>query len=126
MDPIGREQRFPVDAGVFDDASSWVYVWRTEDGEVAYVGATWMPPKVRAWLHVHHDDPDIGRIRAHHPELVDQHIEVVAFEVPGWIPRQDVKAALTAILAAEEPDPALPRDVIEAAVAIAARLYEAR
>lgn len=126
MDPIGREQRFPVNAGAFDDAGSWVYLWRTDDGRVAYVGATWMPPKVRAWLHVHHDDPDLGRIRAQHPELVDQRVEVVAFEVAGGIDRQQVRQALTSIVAAEEPDPALPRDAVEAAVAIAARVYESR
>lgn len=126
MDPIGREQRFPVHAGVFDDDGSWVYVWRTAEGEVAYVGATGMPPKVRAWLHLHHDDPNVGRIRARHPEVTHDRVEVVAFEVADGISRQHVKAALTAILAAEEPDPTLPRDVIEAAVAIAARLYESR
>ena len=124
MDPIGREQRFPVDAGVFDDAGSWVYVWRTTDGVIGHVGATGMPPKMRAWLHVNHDDPDIGRVRAQHPELLGARVEVLAFEIAAGIERQQVRDALRAILAAEEPDPALPRAAVEAAVAIAARLYE--
>lgn len=125
-DPIGREQRFPVNAGAFDDSGSWIYVWKTEDGAVGYVGATWMPPRVRAWLHVHDDDPEIGRIRARHPELIERGVEVVAFELLGVIDRGQVREALAAILAATEPDPSLPREVIEAAIAIAARLYEAR
>lgn len=125
MDPIGREQRFPVDTGTFDDEGSWVYVWRRRDGEVAYVGATGMPPKVRAWLHLHHDDPEVGRIRAHHPALATERVEVLAFEIAGPIHRQAVRSALAAILAVQEPDPSLPRDAVEAAVAIAARLYEA-
>lgn len=125
-DPIGREQRFEVVSGAFEDDGSWVYVWRTAESEIAYVGATGMPPKVRAWLHLNHDDPDVGRVRAQHPELAEQRVEVLAFEVAGGIPRQDVKAAVTAILAAEEPDPTLPRDAVEAAVAIVARLCESR
>lgn len=124
MDPIVEEQRFHVHRGVFDDDGSWVYVWRTAEGEILHVGATGMPPRVRAWLHVNADDPDVGRLRAQHPQILDSPVDVLAFRLGSGPHRQQVKQALVAFLAGQEPDAGTPVDAIEAAVAIAARIAE--
>lgn len=124
MDPIVEEQRIHVHRGVFDDDGAWVYVWRTTEGEILYVGATGIPPRVRAWLHVNDDDPAVGRIRAQHPQILDVSVDVLAFRLGPGSNRQQVKRALTALLAGEEPDADTPVDAVEAAVAVAARIAE--
>lgn len=124
MDPIIEEQRVHIHRGVFDDDGSWVYVWRTSEGHLRYVGATGLPPLVRAWLHLNHDDPEVGRLRAQQPDIVETPVDVLAFRLADGRDRQQVKRALTALLAAEEPDASVAPGDIEAAVAIAARIAE--
>ena len=45
----------------------WVYAWVARDG-VVYVGATALHPATRTWLHLHDEDPDVGRMRARFPD----------------------------------------------------------
>jgi hypothetical protein len=75
-----------------------VYVWRHASG-VLYVGATGLHPAARTALHLHHPDPDVGRVRARYPELAGDAIDVVAVAVPPGVSRRDVKACLIGILA---------------------------
>lgn len=79
---------------------SWVYVWvRSEDDRrVIYVGATGMHPETRVWLHLHHEDPEVGRVLARYPDANRERLEVFAFRVPESISRQTVRAAVTARL----------------------------
>jgi hypothetical protein len=52
--------------GELVEDGSWVYVWLrpADERRVVYVGGTGLAPATRAWLHLHHDDPEIGRIRS--------------------------------------------------------------
>lgn len=62
-----------------------------------YVGGTGLHPATRTWLHLHHDDPDIGRIAASYPAAggnLRESLEVLAFPVPDRVPRRDVRDAL--------------------------------
>lgn len=85
--------------GDLADPGSWVYVWLLE-GRVLYVGTTGLPPEVRTWLHLHDPDPDIGRVRARYPGIGADPIDVVAFRLPGSLPRSEVKVAVIAHLGA--------------------------
>ena len=57
-----------VRAGELESGRQWVYAWLARDG-VVYVGATALHPETRTWLHLHHEDPEIGRMRARFAEL---------------------------------------------------------
>ena len=62
-----------------------------------YVGATGLPPAVRAWLHLHDPDPGVGRVRAALTRLGSQlpaSVEVIAFAVPTGVERSQVRDAL--------------------------------
>jgi hypothetical protein len=55
--------------GEIVEDGSWVYLWLRPDHRqrVIYVGATGLPPAVRTWLHLHHEDPEIGRVASGYP-----------------------------------------------------------
>jgi hypothetical protein len=72
------------------DVEPWVYAWVAQDG-VVYVGATALHPATRTWLHLHDDDPDVGRMRARYPGLAREDLEVVALRLPDEIDRQQVR-----------------------------------
>ncbi|MGI5286860.1 hypothetical protein ACQEVF_26480 [Nonomuraea polychroma] len=86
-----------VRGGELADAGSWVYVWvkaGPQHEPVIYVGATGLPPAVRTWLHLHDSDPEIGRLAARYNELACENLDVLAFAVPGHLPRRLVKDAV--------------------------------
>jgi hypothetical protein len=94
---------FHVRDGEVADAGSWVYAWLHVDGDrrVVYVGATRLPPGTRTWLHLHDPNPDIGRIAARYPAVMDEPLDVVAVRIPDGVSRQEAKSVLTARLAEE-------------------------
>lgn len=63
-----------------------------------YVGATGLPVEVRTWLHLTAEDPQIGRILAHHREALVGRVDVHAWRLPPDADRQLVRAALSAEL----------------------------
>ena len=79
-----------VRAGELEQGPQWVYAWLAHDG-VVYVGATTMHPETRTWLHLHHDDPEIGRMRARFEGLAAEELDVVAVELPDDVDRQQVR-----------------------------------
>lgn len=101
------EQAFDVQEGELTDVSSWVYVWMRAEPppRVVYVGATSLPPIARAWLHLNHDDPDIGRIRSQHPEALSGALKVHAFRLNSALDRQAVKDTVITLLDKEEGSP---------------------
>ena len=70
-----------VREGELESGGQWVYAWLARDG-VVYVGATALHPETRTWLHLHHDDPEVGRMRARFPELANEEFDVLAVELP--------------------------------------------
>ena len=62
--------------GELTDTGSWVYVWIDEAALVVYVGATGLDPRTRVWLHLHHDDPEIGRMAARFSRLPTSELDV--------------------------------------------------
>ncbi len=95
-----RIVRFEVQSGEIVQTASWVYVWLAgnSDRRAIYVGATGMNPSTRAWLHLHHDDPEIGRILARYPAAKAEALAVFAVQLPDHISRQEMRAAVTARL----------------------------
>ena len=87
-----------VRGGELESGAQWVYAWLTPDG-VVYVGATALHPETRTWLHLHHDDPEVGRMRARYAELAAEELEVLAFELPDGVDRQQVRHGAVAQLA---------------------------
>ena len=87
--------------GALADAGNWVYVWIDEAALVVYVGATGLDPQTRAWLHLHHDDPEIGRMAARFSRLPTSELDVLAMSVPEAVSRADVRDLLGARLAEE-------------------------
>jgi hypothetical protein len=87
--------------GELVDMGNWVYAWLDEAGLVVYVGATGLDPRTRVWLHLHDDDPDVGRMAARFERLAESQFTVLAMSVPEEIPRADVRDALGARLAGE-------------------------
>ncbi len=86
-----------VRAGELEGGRQWVYAWLARDG-VVYVGATALHPETRTWLHLHHDDPEIGRMRARLAEHASEELDVVAVELPDGVDRQQVRhSAVTAL-----------------------------
>ena len=86
-----------VRGGKLADTGSWVYVWvraGTRERPVIYVGGTGLPPAVRTWLHLHDDDPDVGRLAARYSGLAHEDLDVLAFPVPEHLARQLVKDAV--------------------------------
>lgn len=91
--------------GELVEDGSWVYVWlrQAEQQPVIYVGGTGLPPVVRAWLHLHHDDPEIGRIASAYPAAggdIGEMLDVYAFRIPDGVPRRAVRDAVIRRLAA--------------------------
>jgi hypothetical protein len=87
--------------GELADAGNWVYVWIDETALVVYVGATGLDPQTRVWLHLNHDDPEIGRMAARFPRLPTSELDVLAMSVPEEVSRADVRDVLGARLAEE-------------------------
>ena len=86
-----------VRAGELEGGHQWVYAWLARDG-VVYVGATALHPETRTWLHLHHEDPEIGRMRARFAELAAEELDIVAVELPEGVDRQQVRhGAVTAL-----------------------------
>jgi hypothetical protein len=75
----------------------WVYAWVGAEG-VVYVGATALHPATRTWLHLHDDDPNIGRMRARYAALADEKLDVVAVPLPPDVDRQRVRHGAVALL----------------------------
>lgn len=100
-----------VREGKIAPAASWLYVWIDIDAaKVAYIGTTGFDPELRAHLHLTHEDPAIGRVRAKVPNAVNGEFDVLAFALPEGTARPAAKRALIAALtakglwtAAEEP-----------------------
>ncbi|HUQ23034.1 MAG TPA: hypothetical protein VM049_08465 [Gaiellaceae bacterium] len=69
---------------------AWVYAWAGADG-VVYVGATALHPATRTWLHLHDDDPDVGRMRARYADLAKVELDVLAHQLPAGVDRQQVR-----------------------------------
>lgn len=94
-----------VQDGELVDAGSWVYVWlrAAQERRVIYVGGTGLQPATRVWLHLHHGDPEIGRVAAAYPAAggnLREPLEVLAFGLPDGVPRRDVRDAVIRRLAA--------------------------
>ena len=87
-----------VRGGELESGAQWVYAWLAPDG-VVYVGATALHPETRTWLHLHHDDPEVGRMRARFAGLADEELDVLALELPGGVDRQQVRHGAVARLA---------------------------
>jgi len=85
-----------VREGELQPDGAWVYAWVAEDG-VVYVGATTLHPATRTWLHLHHEDPEVGRMRARYAALAREELDVVALELPEGADRQQVRHAAVRI-----------------------------
>jgi hypothetical protein len=87
-----------VRAGEVESGGQWVYAWLAHDG-VVYVGATTLHPATRTWLHLHDDDPNVGRMRARFAELAREELDVLAMELSDEIDRQQVRHGAVSELA---------------------------
>jgi hypothetical protein len=87
-----------VKEGELESGGQWVYAWLARDG-VVYVGATALHPETRTWLHLHDDNPEVGRMRARFPELTAEELEVLAVELPEGVDRQRIRHGAVALLA---------------------------
>jgi hypothetical protein len=72
------------------EGPQWVYAWLADDG-VVYVGATTLHPATRTWLHLHDEDPNVGRMRARYATLGEEELDVLAIELPDGVDRQQVR-----------------------------------
>lgn len=90
--------------GEIVNVGSWVYAWLLVSGDrpVVYVGATGLHPAVRAWLHLHHEDPEVGRVIARFPAAATDPLDMLALRLPDHLSRPDTKAALIAVLAEDQ------------------------
>jgi hypothetical protein len=88
-----------VRAGEVESAGTWVYAWLAHDG-VVYVGATALHPETRTWLHLHHEDPNIGRMRARYASLAEDELDVVALQLGEDVDRQRVRHGAVRLLEA--------------------------
>ncbi len=89
--------RLQVRNGELESDGQWVYAWIGPAG-VVYVGATALHPATRTWLHLHHDDPQIGRMAARYPELANEDLDVVAVELADDVDRQQVRHSAVSLL----------------------------
>jgi hypothetical protein len=80
------------------EGEPWVYAWLAEHG-VVYLGATALHPATRTWLHLHDEDPSLGRMRARYPELAEEELDVLALQLPPEVDRQQVRHGAVALLA---------------------------
>ncbi len=80
------------------EGEPWVYAWLAEHG-VVYLGATALHPATRTWLHLHDEDPSVGRMRARYPELAEEELDVLALQLPPEVDRQQVRHGAVALLA---------------------------
>jgi hypothetical protein len=87
-----------VRAGELEAGPQWVYAWLARDG-VVYVGATTLHPETRTWLHLHHDDPQIGRMRARFDQVAAEDLDVVAVELADGVDRQRVRHGAVTLFA---------------------------
>jgi hypothetical protein len=89
-----------VRSGELAEQGSWIYAWLRLGGErpVVYVGATALDPATRAWLHLNHAEPEIGRVAAGYPDAAHDDLDVVAVRVPDGVDRPDAKRAAIALL----------------------------
>ena len=74
-----------------------MYAWTGGEG-VVYVGATGLHPATRTWLHLHDDDPEVGRMRARYPALASEELDVLAHELPAGVDRQQVRHGVVTAL----------------------------
>jgi hypothetical protein len=88
----------------------WVYAWLAQDG-VVYVGATSLHPATRTWLHLHDEDPGVGRMRARFSPLLEEELDVIAADLPPEADRQRVRHGAVALLA--QRDLLSPRSVCD-------------
>jgi hypothetical protein len=119
--------------GELEPTGQWVYAWLAEDG-VVYVGATALHPETRTWLHLHHDDPDVGRLRARYAALADGELVVLALQLSAEADRQRVRHGAVRQLEAcgllstrhvcDPPAEVEPPSEAEELVAAVARRYE--
>ena len=86
-----------VRSGELESSGQWVYAWLARDG-VVYVGATALHPATRTWLHLHDDDPNVGRMRARFGSLAAEELDVVAVELAEGVDRQQVRHGAVALL----------------------------
>ncbi len=86
-----------VRGGELEPDGQWVYAWVGRDG-VVYVGATALHPATRTWLLLHHEDPNVGRLRARYDSLGED-LDVVAVRLPDDVDRQQVRHGAVAALA---------------------------
>jgi hypothetical protein len=91
-----RELR--VRDGEVESAGTWVYAWLAHDG-VVYVGATALDPETRTWLHLHDEDPNVGRMRARFATLAEEELDVVALQLDDEVDRQRVRHGAVRLLA---------------------------
>ena len=87
-----------VRAGELEGGAAWVYAWVARAG-VVYVGATTLHPATRTWLHLHDENPDVGRMRARYPTVAAEELDVLAHELPAGVDRQQVRHGAVAVLA---------------------------
>lgn len=95
-----EEQSIRITEGQLTGDESWVYVW-VKDNRVLYVGATRLPLSVRSWLHLTDADPEIGKIRAQHPEALRGQVTVRGWRLPDSLDRAEVRDTLSASLTGE-------------------------
>ena len=119
-------------AGELEPGPQWVYAWLAHDG-VVYVGATRLHPETRIWLHLNHDDPAIGRMRARFDGLAAEDLDVVAVELADDVDRQQVRHGAMALLAErgmlsgrQVCDPPLPAEPTSQAEELVAAVAERR
>jgi steroid delta-isomerase len=86
-----------VRGGELEPSGQWVYAWVAAEG-VVYVGATALHPETRTWLHVHHDDPEVGRVRARYGSLAEEELDVVALPLAPEADRQRVRHGAVRLL----------------------------
>ena len=83
--------------GELEGDGQWVYAWIGPAG-VVYVGATTLHPATRTWLHLHDENPEIGRMRARYPELASEELDVVAVRLAEDVDRQQVRHSAVRLL----------------------------
>jgi len=86
-----------VREGELEGDGQWVYAWIGRAG-VVYVGATALHPATRTWLHLHDENPEVGRMRARYSELASEELDVVAVRLAEEADRQQVRHSAVRLL----------------------------